>query len=103
LSQFIRYVLYYGLIVLVSEVPLEVFPQVKHDEVVLVIGLRPGQLVNLRELVYLEASGEGIHHGCVPGLGARDDVSQLNAVVGEVVHEVEVEITQELRTVMLDY
>lgn len=51
--------------------------------------------------VNLEVLAEWVNHWYVPWLCTKYDVSQLDAVLGETVHEVEVEVREELWEIIL--
>jgi hypothetical protein len=82
-------------------VVFEVLPQVHQGEVVAVVGQDPGALLDLGEQVDLEVLAERIWLLDLRWVSGQDEVAHLDAVLGQAVHEVEMEFTQEVGEVLL--
>lgn len=80
-----------------NSVVLQVLPQIHQRKVALVVGQNPRSLLHLLKEINLEVVFERVRLLDVQGTGRENKVPNLNAVVGETVDEVEVEITQEVR------
>ena len=59
--------------------------------------------LDLGQQVDLEVLAERVRLLNLRRVGGQDEVAHLNAVLGQAVHEVEVEVAQEVREVLLDH
>lgn len=86
-----------------ARVRFQVLSQVHQRQIITVVGENARTLLDLGEQVDLEALAEGIWLLDLRWVGSEDQVAHLDAVLGQAVHEVEVEVAEEVREVLLDH